>query len=143
MTMKRADTPPAPRSGRQGKDSGCPTAPARAALSLDDDGLARVAKALAHPARLALLRTLKATPCCCGHLVKDLASRNRSLAQSTVSQHLNVLVEAGLVTRTVCGVENTYTMNTHVLDEALAVLAGLSGTGEVRHKVPTPMAVKR
>ena len=61
--------------------------------SVDDDQLvARRLAALAHPVRLRLLRTLGERDACC---VKDLVAR-AGLAQSTVSQHLKVLVEAGL-----------------------------------------------
>jgi len=50
--------------------------------------------ALGHPARIEILRHLAQHECCCcGEVVQKL-----DLAQSTVSQHLKVLVEAGLVT---------------------------------------------
>lgn len=50
--------------------------------------------ALGHPARIEILRHLaRHDCCCCGEVVQKL-----DLAQSTVSQHLKVLVEAGLVT---------------------------------------------
>jgi DNA-binding transcriptional ArsR family regulator len=50
--------------------------------------------ALGHPARIAILQHLAQHECCCcGEVVEKL-----DLAQSTVSQHLKVLVEAGLVT---------------------------------------------
>lgn len=48
--------------------------------------------ALSHPARLEIIKQLSGTNCCC----KDVVGR-LDLAQSTVSQHLKVLVEAGLV----------------------------------------------
>lgn len=49
--------------------------------------------ALSHPARIEILRHLASHECCCcGDVVRKL-----DLAQSTVSQHLKVLVEAGLV----------------------------------------------
>ena len=49
--------------------------------------------ALAHPARIAILRHLAGSgACCCGEVVDRL-----DLAQSTVSQHLKILVDAGLV----------------------------------------------
>lgn len=58
------------------------------------DGLATRFAALSHPARIEILRHLASHDCCCcGDVVKKL-----DLAQSTVSQHLKVLVEAGLVT---------------------------------------------
>jgi DNA-binding transcriptional ArsR family regulator len=49
--------------------------------------------ALAHPVRIEILRHLAASECCC---CKEVVGRV-NLAQSTVSQHLRVLVEAGLV----------------------------------------------
>jgi DNA-binding transcriptional ArsR family regulator len=49
--------------------------------------------ALSHPARIEILRYVSASqPCCCRDVVDQL-----DLAQSTVSQHLKILVEAGLV----------------------------------------------
>lgn len=100
-----------------------------ATLAPDDEALARIAKALAHPARLALLRALSAEPCCCGHLVRDLSQRDMALAQSTVSQHLRVLVDAGLVTRTACGVESYFNVNAQAVDRALAAFANLTSVG--------------
>jgi DNA-binding transcriptional ArsR family regulator len=49
--------------------------------------------ALSHPARLEIVKHLADADCCC---CKDVVGR-MDLAQSTVSQHLKVLVEAGLV----------------------------------------------
>ena len=55
--------------------------------------LASRAKALAHPARLAILQTLgQRGTCVCGEVVDVLP-----LAQATVSQHLRTLRDAGLV----------------------------------------------
>lgn len=55
--------------------------------------LAGLAKALAHPARVAILRLLvRREACVCGEIVDELP-----LAQSTVSQHLKQLKDAGLV----------------------------------------------
>ena len=60
---------------------------------LNDDRLAACFKAFAHPARLAILRALADNDRrCCGDIVDILP-----LAQSTVSQHLQILREAGLV----------------------------------------------
>lgn len=70
----------------------------------DLDRLAVVAKALAHPARLQILRTLAARgTCVCGQIVDVLP-----LAQATVSQHLKVLREAGLVAGTTDGPRSCY-----------------------------------
>lgn len=55
--------------------------------------MARFAKALAHPARIAILKLLAArNTCICNDMVKELP-----LAQATVSQHLKELKDAGLV----------------------------------------------
>jgi DNA-binding transcriptional ArsR family regulator len=60
---------------------------------LGEENVAAGLAALSHPARLSILRHLACCPaCCCRDVVERL-----DLAQSTVSQHLKVLVEAGLV----------------------------------------------
>lgn len=59
----------------------------------DAAALAARLGALSHPARIAILRYLAGVEACC---CKDVVER-LNLAQSTVSQHLKVLVEAGLV----------------------------------------------
>ncbi|PWL19717.1 ArsR family transcriptional regulator [Falsochrobactrum shanghaiense] len=58
-----------------------------------DEKAARVYAALGHPVRIAILRQLILEEACC---CKDIVGRV-DLAQSTVSQHLKVLVQAGLV----------------------------------------------
>lgn len=59
----------------------------------DTDALARFAKALSHPTRIAILRYLENQSCCfTGDLVDVLP-----IAQSTVSQHLKELKTAGLI----------------------------------------------
>jgi ArsR family transcriptional regulator len=58
-----------------------------------DEELALLAKAVGHPARVQILRLLvRKETCICGDIVDELP-----LAQSTVSQHLKVLKDAGLV----------------------------------------------
>ena len=67
--------------------------PATNSASHESRRVAAGLAALAHPARIDILRHLADRPaCCCG----DIVERMR-LAQSTVSQHLKVLVDAGLV----------------------------------------------
>jgi ArsR family transcriptional regulator len=69
--------------------------------------LARQLKALAHPARLAIVRLLaERDECVCGEIVDDLP-----LAQSTVSQHLKALKDAGLVQGTVEGRRTCYCLD--------------------------------
>lgn len=62
-------------------------------FSVKENKLARYAKALAHPARVAILQLLASKQSCvCGDIVEELP-----LSQSTVSQHLKELKEAGLI----------------------------------------------
>jgi ArsR family transcriptional regulator len=69
----------------------------RPAVASKDADLARLAKALGHPARVAILRFLGAGgECQCGTIVDQLP-----LAQATVSQHLKVLKDAGLIRGTI------------------------------------------
>ncbi len=69
-----------------------------------DIQLAEWCKAMAHPARVAILRTLALKKeCICGDLVIDLP-----LAQSTVSQHLKALKKAGLIQGEVDGPRSKY-----------------------------------
>jgi ArsR family transcriptional regulator len=59
----------------------------------DDHSLAALCKALGHPARVAILRhLLQVDRCICGEIVSIIP-----LAQSTVSQHLKQLRDAGLI----------------------------------------------
>ncbi len=91
-----------------------------------DRELARWAKALGHPARLAILRFLaRQDKCFCGQIVDELP-----LAQSTVSQHLRELKEAGLIHGTVDGVKVCYCLDPTVmvrLQEALGAFLGAVG----------------
>jgi ArsR family transcriptional regulator, arsenate/arsenite/antimonite-responsive transcriptional repressor len=76
------------------------------------------AKALAHPARVAILRTLaKRNACVCGEIVEVLP-----IAQATVSQHLKELKNAGLVDGTVAGPSSCYCLNREAIDEMAAEL---------------------
>lgn len=68
-------------------------APARAADDLDEAELASLCKALAHPARVQLLRHLANIDSCYFGNLSDLTG----LAPSTTSQHVKVLKEAGLI----------------------------------------------
>ncbi|MFN5376158.1 MAG: ArsR/SmtB family transcription factor [Chitinophagaceae bacterium] len=66
--------------------------------------LAKYAKALSHPARVAILNVLlKKQACICGDIVEELP-----LSQSTVSQHLKELKEAGLIKGDIDGVSVCY-----------------------------------
>lgn len=62
--------------------------------SLEADRIAAVARALAHPARVRIIDFLLSKPGCIGGDIVDQVG----LAQSTVSEHLRILKDAGLVT---------------------------------------------
>lgn len=84
-----------------------------------DRHLAARMAALSHPARIEIIRHLaRAQSCCCRDVVQKF-----DLAQSTVSQHLKILVEAGLVTLTPDRQRSRYTIDRDAL-------AGLSGSVE-------------
>ena len=73
-------------------------------FSTKENKLAKYAKALAHPARVAILNFLaKQQSCVCGDIVDELP-----LSQSTVSQHLKELKEAGLIKGEIEGAKVCY-----------------------------------
>jgi ArsR family transcriptional regulator len=84
-----------------------------------DDELADLAKALGHPARVKILRLLATrNSCVCGELVDELP-----LAQSTVSEHLRILKEAGLVRSSQDGPRVGYCINFDGLRRLKALVA--------------------
>ncbi len=73
-------------------------------FTVRDNRVARYAKALAHPARVAILKLLvRKSACICGDIVDELP-----LSQSTVSQHLKELKAAGLIQGDIEGVRVCY-----------------------------------
>lgn len=73
-------------------------------FTVKQNKLARYAKALSHPARIAIVELLlKKQACVCGDIVDELP-----LSQSTVSQHLKELKEAGLIKGDIDGVKVCY-----------------------------------
>ena len=72
--------------------------------SLKETQIAAFAKALAHPARVAIINMLlKKQSCVCGDIVDELP-----LSQSTVSQHLKELKDAGFIKGEISGVKTCY-----------------------------------
>src|SRR5579872_6226501 len=72
--------------------------------------LAGMMKALAHPARVAIVQQLiKTNACVCGGLVEELG-----LAQATISQHLKELKNAGLIRGTIEGTSVCYCIDARV-----------------------------
>ena len=77
------------------------------AFGKKEQELAEFAKAMSHPARIAILNVLaQRNECICGDIVDVLP-----LAQSTVSQHLKELKQAGLIEGTVDGPRSCYCIN--------------------------------
>ncbi len=108
-----------PRSTRSG---------ARRTVDLE---LARTAKALGHPARVAILNYLiECGQCMCGQIVEVLP-----LAQATVSQHLKVLKEAGLIVGEVDGPRVCYCVDPKAVKRFKELVNGLK---EPLEKEQTP-----
>lgn len=73
----------------------------------DQNELAGLAKAFAHPARIAIIQyLLESNKCINGDLVNELG-----LAQATISQHLRELKNAGLIQGNIEGVSMSYCIN--------------------------------
>lgn len=86
-----------------------------------DEELADLAKAVGHAARVQILRILaRRNDCVCGDLVDELP-----LAQSTVSQHLKVLKDAGLIRGEVDGPRVCYCIEPRILRRLKALVGGL------------------
>ena len=108
------------------KDACCP--PASSALDLRpvegaeaDEELAAFAKAIGHPVRVQILRMLVAkNVCICGEIVDEIA-----LAQSTISQHLKVLKDAGLIRGDIDGARICYCVEPRALRRLKALIGGL------------------
>ena len=100
----------------------CPPTPAVDPLTDPDEELARLAAALGHPARVRILRFLfQQRECFAGAIVDHLP-----LAQSTVSQHLKVLREAGLVRGEVDGLHICYCADEPRLGRVRELVASLA-----------------
>lgn len=85
------------------------------------DDLAKLTWALAHPARVRIVRLLlNRTSCMCGEIVEEMP-----LAQSTVSQHLKILKETGLVQGEIDGPRVCYCINKDALEKLKLLISGL------------------
>ncbi len=94
-------------------------------LSLPDvawaEDMAKFAWALAHPARVRIVRLLlNRTSCICGEIVEVMP-----LAQSTVSQHLKILKETGLVQGEIDGPRVCYCINKNAMSRLKKLIADL------------------
>jgi len=80
--------------------------------------IAKFAKALSHPARVAILQLLiQKQSCICGDIVDELP-----IAQSTVSQHLKELKQAGLIKGNIDGASICYCVDKEQLQNAKVIL---------------------
>ena len=90
-------------------------------FTIKDNKIAKYAKALAHPARVAILQLLiKKQACICGDIVDELP-----LSQSTVSQHLKELKEAGLIKGDIDGAKMCYCIDEKEWENAKTYLSNL------------------
>ena len=90
-------------------------------FTVKDNKVARFAKALAHPARVAILQVLiRKQACICGDIVDELP-----LSQSTVSQHLKELKDAGLIKGDIDGVKVNYCIDEREWAVARSALSSL------------------
>jgi ArsR family transcriptional regulator len=88
-----------------------------------DSRLAELAQALGHPARVAIVRLLHAKKACiCGEIVDELP-----LAQSTVSQHLKILKDAGWIQGEVDGPRVCYCIDPRTAARFTALMENLTG----------------
>lgn len=86
-----------------------------------DVELAGLARALGHPARVRILRFLASrNSCICGEIVHEM-----DLAQSTVSQHLKVLKEVGLIQGEIDGPRICYCISPHTMRRLRALVGSL------------------
>jgi ArsR family transcriptional regulator len=90
-------------------------------FTVKDNKVAKYAKALSHPARIAILKLLiQRKACICGDIVDELP-----LSQSTVSQHLKELKEAGLIQGDIEGAKVCYCIDEKEWKMAQSYLAEL------------------
>lgn len=93
-------------------------------FSPEEERLAMYARALGHPARVAIMRLLiSCGECMCGDIVRDLP-----LAQATVSQHLKTLKDAGLIRGTIDPPRVCYCADPDAVREAQDLLAALTAS---------------
>ncbi len=91
-------------------------------MATDETTTAALAKALAHPARIRILRVLQATPGCIGGDIVGAVG----LAQSTVSEHLRILKVAGVITGEIDGPRVCYALNPAALAPLVTFILGLT-----------------
>jgi ArsR family transcriptional regulator len=92
-------------------------------FSKTDNRLAMSAKALGHPARIAIIKhLLKVNACICNDLVENIP-----LSQPTLSQHLKELKAAGIIQGNVEGSSVCYCLNEKAIGPLKNLLEKISG----------------
>lgn len=82
-------------------------------FSIKQNNAASLFKALGHPARIAIIEyLLTKNSCICGDIVNEIP-----LSQSTISQHLKALKEAGIIKGEIEGVKTCYCLNNEALEQ--------------------------
>ena len=90
--------------------------------TMNDDDFSQIAKALGHPIRMQIVRLLRERETCvCGPIVDQLG-----MAQSTVSQHLKVLKDAGVIQGTISGRTTCFCLDHAVLQAATQVMGAIA-----------------
>ncbi len=103
---------------------------------MNDHKIAAVCKALGHPIRISILKQLLVEEeCICGRIVEILP-----LAQSTVSQHLKVLKDAGVVMGQVSGSATCYCVNRKTLEELNETITSLLDMNSDREEIKLQIA---
>lgn len=96
-------------------------------FSVKDNRIAKYSKALSHPARVAILKLLiQKQACICGDIVDEIP-----LSQSTVSQHLKELKEAGLIKGEIEGAKVCYCVDEKEWENAKKLLNELFVSYEI------------
>ncbi len=106
---------------KQSTKKPCDSTPVKLKADPTAVAFAKLAWAIAHPARVQIVRLLIGREACvCGEIVDCLP-----LAQSTVSQHLKILKESGLIQGEVDGPKVCYCINPDKLEQLKTLVAGL------------------
>ncbi|WP_417847255.1 ArsR/SmtB family transcription factor [Thalassoglobus sp.] len=107
-------------TGKQ-RQQKCDSRPVKLPVDESADVLAKLAWAVAHPARVRIIRLLiNREACVCGEIVAELP-----LAQSTVSQHLKILKDSGLIQGEIDGPKVCYFINREMLAELKQLISDL------------------
>jgi ArsR family transcriptional regulator len=88
---------------------------------MNTDMVAKIFKALGHPTRIKIIELLlKRNSCICGEIVDIFP-----FSQSTISQHLKILKESGIVCGEIEGPKTCYCVDENVLNEFIKYVSNL------------------